>query len=127
MLALALERLFAESLLLIPFMWSALNPQFNANGYWKGSTWLDQVWFAYTGLKLYAAKGAGGGAGGVDLGKLADEIKQRTLSVGKGFGANDTTPLNEHYNPDTGNPIGATQFSWTAAHSLMWAFEGRAP
>ena len=35
---------------------SASNPLFNANGYWKGSTWIDQVWFAYTGLKLYAQK-----------------------------------------------------------------------
>ena len=107
---------------------SALNPEFNPNGYWKGSTWIDQVWFAYTGLKLYAGKVGSGervDAGGVDLGKLATEIKQRTLSVGKGFKAGDTTPLNEHYNPNTGEPIGAQQFSWTAAHSLMWAFEGR--
>ena len=115
---------------------SASNPLFNANGYWKGSTWIDQVWFAYTGLKLYAQKqqeeqeqeaegAAQGGAAVVDLGALADEIKHRTLAKGQGFQANDTTPLNEHYNPNTGQPIGAKQFSWTAAHSLMWAFEGR--
>ena len=61
--------------------------------------------------------------GGVDLGELAREIKHRTLAKGLGFGANDTTPLNEHYNPNTGQPLGAQHFSWTAAHSLLWARE----
>ena len=89
---------------------------------------LDQVWFAYAGLKLYSDKVAalpGSPSRGVNLGQLADEIKHRTLAGGKGFAAGDTTPFNEHYNPNTGQPIGAQQFSWTAAHSLMWAFEGR--
>jgi hypothetical protein len=88
---------------------SAQNALFNANGYWKGSTWIDQVWFAYTGLESYAASTAAaavdsrGGVrgrphrqGAVDLGALARTIKQRTLRVGQGFGANDTIPLNEH-------------------------------
>ena len=63
---------------------SAANPAFNPNGYWKGSTWLDQVWFAYTGLKAYG------------LHDLAENIKGRTLSKGRGFQAGDSTPLNEH-------------------------------
>ena len=81
---------------------SAKNKLFNANGYWKGSTWIDQVWFAYTGLKTYAVAPAPPkpvwrhGQDSVDLRTLAHTIKQRTLSVGQGFAANDTTPLNEH-------------------------------
>ena len=97
------------------------------------------MWFAYTGLKHYASKAGMAGAAGrrsldsartkaqqrVNLWDLAELIKHRTLSVGKGFKVNDTTPLNEHYNPNTGAAIGAQQFSWTAAHLLMWASEGR--
>ena len=44
----------------------------------------DQVWFAYTGLKAYG------------LHDLAENIKGRTLSKGRGFQAGDSTPLNEH-------------------------------
>lgn len=101
--------------------------RFNAVGYWKGSTWIDQVWFAYTGLQSYAERGVNSSTvpGGVDLGALAQDIKRRTFKNGAGFQAGDVTPLNEHYNPNTGQAIGAKQFSWTAAHSLMWAFEGR--
>ena len=82
-----------------------------------------QVWFAYTGLKSYGARGVGHASDGVDLVALAQNIKHRTLSKGQGFGLNDTTPLNEHYNPYTGQPLGAQHFSWTAAHSLLWARE----
>ena len=98
-----------------------------AQSYWKGSTWLDQTWFAYTGLKRYAATAVTAPGGGLNLGALADTIKHRTLAHGRGFHvrarapsfprsymrarhsatdgrpaaaprqANDTTPLNEHY------------------------------
>ena len=27
------------------------NQFFNAHGYWKGPTWIDQTWFAYAGLR----------------------------------------------------------------------------
>ena len=87
------------------------------------AVYLLQVWFAYTGLKSYGARGVRPAPGGVDLAALARNIKHRTLSKGQGFGLNDTTPLNEHYNPYTGQPLGAQHFSWTAAHSLLWARE----
>jgi hypothetical protein len=95
--------------------------------YWKGPTWLDQTWFAYTGLKHYAAAAmgaapsTGGGGGGVDMAALATEIRRRTLAVGQGFPAGDTTPLNEHYDAQT-CPAGRSARSssdWTAAHALM--------
>lgn len=43
--------------------------------------------------------------------------------MGKGFATNDTMPFTEHYDPDTGFAEGVPQFSWTAAHVLMWAME----
>jgi neutral trehalase len=67
-----------------------------------------------------------GAKSGVDMIALADKIKSRVFAVGQGFGANDTTPLNEHYDAQTGKPIGTQHFSWTAAHVLMWAQELRA-
>jgi hypothetical protein len=36
---------------------------------------------------------------------------------------NDTTPIGEYYNPLTGERLGSTHFSWSAAHILMWAAE----
>lgn len=104
---------------------SMANPNFGLESYWKGSTWIDQVWFAYTGLNLYASKlrDAGSTAEAKRLSSLAAEIKHRTFTNGQGFGANDTVPFNEHYNPETGRPIGAQHFSWTAAHVLMWTGE----
>ena len=81
-------------------------------------TWLDQTWFAYTGLKTYSQV-AGASA-------LADDIKARVFQVGSGFKLNDTVPLNEHYDAQTGKALGTTHFSWTAAHVLMWSLEEKA-
>jgi len=97
---------------------SKADPNYNGRGYWKGSAWLDQTWFAYRGLMLY-----GEHEGGSSMADLAQDIKRRVFSSGKGFQSKDPTALNEHYDPETGEPIGATHFSWTAAHSLMWALE----
>lgn len=104
---------------------SKANKYYNSKGYWKGPTWLDQTWFAYTGLKLYQnhQRMNMNRRNSMDLGALADEIKRRLFAVGKGFQALDTTPLNEHYNAETGVPEGAQHFSWAAAHSLMWILE----
>merc|ERR1711870_183581 len=61
------------------------NKYYNSQGYWKGPTWLDQTWFAYTGLKAYSERQRTEGkeSGTIDLGALADEIKHRTFTVGK--------------------------------------------
>eukprot|EP00931_Biecheleriopsis_adriatica_P101701 TRINITY_DN76786_c0_g1_i1.p1 TRINITY_DN76786_c0_g1~~TRINITY_DN76786_c0_g1_i1.p1 ORF type:complete len:722 (+),score=150.56 TRINITY_DN76786_c0_g1_i1:36-2168(+) len=104
---------------------SKQNRYYNAKGYWKGPTWLDQTWFAYAGLKRYVglARQQGEVKAATKLQKLSAELKRRVFRVGKGFAANDTTPLNEHYDAETGEPLGATHFGWTAAHTLMWAME----
>jgi len=97
---------------------SKQNKNYNERGYWTGPTWLDQSWFAYTGLRTYSAR-----QGAESLGDLAQQIKRRVFNVGVGFRAPDTTPLNEHYDAETGEPLGATHFSWTAAHTLMWLLD----
>lgn len=117
---------------------SKKNSHFNDNGYWKGPTWLDQTWFAYKGLKLYAEKAREYNNSNnyhdqdmhfpdftrsFDFDRLANEIKQHTFTNGHGFRVNDTTPIGEHYNPDTGGRQGATHFSWSAAHIIMWMTE----
>ena len=57
---------------------------------------------------------------------FADSFKERVFEVGSGFGLNDTVPLNEHYDAQTGKALGSTHFSWTAAHVLMWSLEEKA-
>jgi len=97
---------------------SKQDPDYGPRTYWKGSTWLDQTWFAYTGLRRYAHD-----TGSDELDALATEIRRRVFEVGRGFKAGDVTPLNEHYDPQTGEPIGAPHFGWSAAHTLMWQRE----
>lgn len=98
------------------------NKFFNAHGYWKGPTWIDQTWFAYTGLRRYESLAKAAGVASAPFSQLASELKQK-IFMGKGFATNDTTPFTEHYDPDTGFAEGVPQFSWTAAHVLMWAME----
>lgn len=95
---------------------SKKDKDYNGKGYWKGPAWLDQTWFAYKGLMLYSQTAPA-------LADLAHQIRSHVFAKGKGFHAKDTTPLNEHYDPDTGEPLGATHFSWSAAHSLLWVLE----
>jgi len=98
---------------------SRADRHYQPRGYWKGSTWLDQTWFAYAGLLSYSRQP------GLDhLSALAAEIKRRMFALGKGFRAPDPTPLNEHYEPESGAPLGAAHFGWTSAHVVLWATEG---
>ncbi|CAE7826383.1 ygjK [Symbiodinium sp. CCMP2592] len=107
---------------------SKQNAFYNPHGYWKGPTWLDQTWFAYSGLRSYAAEARrrGDEDSEATFSHLASVLKSRVFERGRGFSDKDQTPLNEHYNPETGDPEGAQHFSWTAAHTLMWTSEGHA-
>ena len=98
------------------------NKFFNAQGYWKGPTWIDQTWFAYAGLRGYESLAKAAGADYAPFAQLASELKQKIFR-GNSFVFNDTTPFSEHYDPDTGVAQGIPHFSWTAAHVLMWAME----
>lgn len=105
---------------------SRADRHYEPKGYWKGPTWVDQVWFAYSGLRAYAAR-AGAAQGDAEVfDGVASEIRRRIFQVGRGLAAGDTTPLAEHYDAETGEPLGATHFGWTAAHILLWASEAAA-
>mmetsp|Transcript_46938 Transcript_46938/g.109862 ORF Transcript_46938/g.109862 Transcript_46938/m.109862 type:complete len:263 (+) Transcript_46938:1-789(+) len=104
---------------------SKSNQFYNPDGYWKGPTWVDQTWFAYTGLRRYQsmAKQQGDAESEAFLSDLASTLRRRLFSQCKSLSSGDSTPLSEHYHPETGSPRGATHFSWTAAHVLMWIEE----
>ncbi len=73
------------------------SPWFNPVGYWQGPTWLNTNWLIIDGLKRY----------GFD--DLADHIKEQSLKMVREHG------FNEYFSPLTGQPVGANNFSWTAA------------
>ncbi len=82
-----------------------MNPEFSLN-YWRGPVWLDQAYFAVTGLLKYGYK---------------NEARQLTRKLIRNLeGAEDPEyPLYENYNPLTGEGLNAPDFSWTAAHLLL--------
>ncbi len=81
------------------------NPKFSL-GYWRGPVWLDQAYFAITGLKNY----------GFDT--LADQFTRQIFEHGQGI-LNATDPIRENYNPLNGMGLRANHFSWSAAHLLL--------
>ena len=90
------------------------NPGFGPTIYWRGRVWVDQLFFALDGLRR-----AGDSA-------RADRLWQRFVERAGGLTSGE--PLNENYDPDGGAPLGAPNFSWTAAHILLWLEgEGAAP
>lgn len=73
---------------------------FNPLRYWQGPTWINLNWLIIDGLRRY----------GFD--KEADELKQRSLELVAKSG------LSEYFNPQDGSPLGADNFSWTAALTI---------
>ena len=70
---------------------------FDANRYWQGPTWLNTNWLIIDGLRRYGYN------------DHADALTESSLElVQKGGFA-------EYFNPLTGEPLGADNFSWTAA------------
>lgn len=90
----------------IPFPTVAAdNPKFMPRGYWRGPIWLDQTYFAISGLRRYGYV------------KEADEYTRQVfdrLHGLKGDGA-----IHENYETYTGKQLKAPHFSWSAAHLLM--------
>ena len=75
------------------------------DGYWRGSVWLDQAYFAVKGLERY---------GYLDE---ADALRTRLFESPVGLLAD--APIYENYHPLTGEPLNAPHFSWSAAHYLL--------
>lgn len=90
----------------IPFPTVAAdNPKFTPNGYWRGPIWLDQVYFAISGLRKYGYF--------KEADKYTDQVFTR-LS-----GLNDDGPIHENYETSTGKCLKAPHFSWSSAHLFM--------
>jgi hypothetical protein len=79
--------------------------EFDAERYWSGPTWVNVNWLVIQGLRRRGAT------------TLAASLRQHTLDlVARGGCA-------EYFSPLTGTPLGAREFSWTAALALDLATE----
>ena len=68
--------------------------------YWQGPTWLNINWLVIDGLKRYGFD--------AEASRLADKSLELVSKSG----------LSEYFNPLTGQPAGAPNFSWTAALTI---------
>ncbi|WOH39282.1 alpha-glucosidase [Thalassotalea fonticola] len=84
---------------------SQTNPAFDADIYWRGRVWLDQVYFGLIALNNYGYQ------------QEAAMLANKLFSNAQGLSANGS--IRENYNPLTGAVQGASNFSWSAAHLLM--------
>ncbi len=90
----------------IPFPTVAAdNPKYNPRGYWRGPIWLDQTYFAISGLRNY----------GYD--ELADSYTRQVFDRLDGLKAG--APIHENYDTHTGARLKAPHFSWSASHLIM--------
>jgi hypothetical protein len=70
---------------------------FNPFGYWQGPTWINTNWLIIDGLRR------------MGFNDHADALAESTIELVQNGG------FNEYFNPETGEPAGALNFSWTAA------------
>jgi putative isomerase len=90
----------------IPLGTAALsNPAYDADIYWRGRVWLDQVYFGLIALDNYGYH------------QEAKALAEKLFTNAEGLSQNGA--IRENYNPETGAVQGATNFSWSAAHLLM--------
>lgn len=78
----------------------ANSPYFEPFRYWQGPTWINTNWLIIDGLSKY----------GFDI--EARKLRERTLQLVTKSG------FSEYYNPLTGQPAGAHNFSWSAALTI---------
>lgn len=81
------------------------SPWFDPNRYWQGPTWFNTNWLIADGLRRYGYK---------DHAEALIESSLELVQSGQ---------FNEYYNPLNGNPLGAPNFSWTAAITIDWMKE----
>ena len=75
-------------------------PEFDADRYWSGPTWVNTNWVIVEGLRQRGETA------------LAEELRRRTVELVTARGCA------EYFSPLTGEPLGAPDFSWTAALAL---------
>jgi hypothetical protein len=83
------------------------SPQFDPDRYWQGPSWVNTNWLIIEGLKQYGYH------------EHADALTETTLEMVRLSG------LAEYFDPNTGEPLGARSFSWTAALTLDLLNKGR--
>ncbi|RFU37768.1 glycoside hydrolase, partial [Actinomadura logoneensis] len=86
---------------------SKSSPYFQSTRYWRGPVWIDQAYFALTGLRGYGYR--------ADARTLADRLRANASGM-LGDGA-----LHENYDPLTGATLNSPNFSWSAG--LLLALE----
>jgi len=75
---------------------SADHSGYDPRGYWRGRSWINQLWLAYEGLKLYGFE--------EDARRLAEKALDMMASG---------PTCNENYDSSTGAPLGAPDFGWS--------------
>ncbi|MBA3757819.1 glycoside hydrolase [Candidatus Saccharibacteria bacterium] len=76
------------------------SPHFDPIKYWQGPTWVNVNWLIIDGLRRNG------------LYPEAEKLRQKTLALVVKSG------MNEYFNPLTGQPAGAANFSWTASLTI---------
>jgi hypothetical protein len=79
---------------------SKASPAFDARRYWRGPVWVNVNWFLARGLER------------AGLGEEARRLAELTLELVSRSG------FVEYYAPTTGEPLGARDFSWSAALTI---------
>jgi hypothetical protein len=79
---------------------SKASPAFDARRYWRGPVWVNINWFLARGLER------------AGLGEEARRLAELTLDLVSRSG------FVEYYAPTTGEPLGARDFSWSAALTI---------
>ncbi len=77
------------------------NPRFEASKYWRGPVWLDQALYGVEALENYGYN------------KEAKQMAYKLFDNAEGLLTSN--PINENYNPVTGEALHAKNFSWSAA------------
>ncbi len=73
------------------------SPQYDADRYWQGPSWVNTNWMIIEGLRQYGFH------------DHAKALTENTLAMVEKSG------FAEYFNPENGEPLGADNFSWTAA------------
>ncbi len=76
------------------------SPEFEPKRYWQGPSWVNTNWLIIDGLRRYGFH------------EHAEALKETTLEMVQRSG------FAEYFDPNTAEPLGADNFSWTAALTI---------
>ncbi len=79
---------------------SMAEPKFDARRYWQGPAWVNTNWMLIQGLEEYGSS------------EMAEALKTLTLRTVERGG------MREYFDAHSAKPLGATDFSWTAALAI---------